>query len=126
MPFIGPNAECRIDGKGEHGLAEINWELSKEKTPKEEVGKDRATGFTSGPLMVIWSGQALAKQDGSWGIDWDNWCKLDQEKPAVFSTPGRKERLSGCVVDTVGSAYTRSDGRYVKDISGKAIDHRHE
>ena len=129
MGYIGPNAEVRIDGIGEHGLAEISWEVSNEKSPVPHIGHKTAVGFTSGMFTVTWSGQAFARPDGSFGIDWDGWCRSDGdagEKAGVFSTSGRKERLIGMVVDTVGNGYQREDGKWAKDISGKALDHSYE
>lgn len=118
--------EVRIDGKGKHGLAEFSFEKNKEKAEIWEIGELQNTGYTSAPLSITFTGQAIAKQDGSWGVDWDSWCDNDEEHAVVMSTVGRKDRLTGVVIDTIGTSYTREDGRLVRDISGKVRLHTYE
>jgi hypothetical protein len=126
MGKIGPNAELRLDGVTEHGIAEISFEISKEKTPTTAIGKDIVTGFTTGPVLYTFSGQAIAFPDGTFGINYDGWCKDDEEYAGAFSCSGRKERFVDMVLDTVGTSYNRDDGKLVKDISGKFADHSYE
>lgn len=123
---IGPNAQVRVDGKGEHDLTTINWSKQKPKEPVVPIGKDVADRYTSGPKMVTWDGEAVSRPDGTFAIPWDTICDNDQTIPLVFSTTGRTERLLGACVDEVGNAYQREDGRWVKSVSGKAFDHRYE
>lgn len=121
---IGPDAQVRVDGKGEHDLANINWTKSKEKNPFVPIGKRVADRYTTGPKMVSWDGEAIARPDGTFAIPWDNICDNDLVIPLVFATAGRVERLMGACVDEVGNTYQREDGRWAKAISGKAFDHK--
>ncbi len=123
---IGPNAQVRVDGKGEHDLASINWTKSKEKTPFVPIGKTVADRYTVGPKGVSWDGEAVARPDGTFAIDWDGLCDDDLTVPLVFSTSGRTERLLSACVDEVGNAYQRDDGRWAKSVSGKAFDHKYD
>lgn len=122
---IGPNAQVRVDGKGEHDLASINWTKTKTKTAFVPIGKDVADRYTVEPKMVEWDGEAVSRPDGTFAVLWDVICDQDQTIPLVFSTSGRTERLLGACVDSVGNAYQRDDGRWAKSISGKAFDHQY-
>lgn len=122
---IGPNAQVRVDGKGEHDLITLNWTKSKPKEPVITIGKNVADRYTTGPITVTYDGEAVSRPDGTFAISWDAICDNDQTVPLVFACSGRTERLLGACVDEVGNAYQREDGRWVKSISGKAFDHKY-
>jgi hypothetical protein len=121
---IGPNAEVRVDGKGEHDLGTFNWTVTKTKEPFVQIGKQVADRYTVGPKLITWDGEATCGPDGKFRVDWDGICSNDLVIPLVFSTAGRTERLLGACVDEAGNAYQREDGRWVKSVSGKAFDHQ--
>ena len=122
---IGPDAQVRVDGKGEHDLVSFNWEKTVEKTPVVVIGKEVADRYTSGPKLVTWDGEAVARADGTWAIPWDDICDNKLVVPLVFSTSGRTERLLGACVDSVGNSYQREDGKWAKALKGKAFDHKY-
>lgn len=123
---IGPNAKVRIDGKGEHDLTSINFDISKEKTPYTPLGKDAPDRYTSAPKTVTWSGDVQCRPDGSTAIDWEDLCTNDKTVPLVFEAGIKKERLVDACVDSVGNAIQREDGKWTKSIAGKALEHRWE
>lgn len=126
MSRVMQRYEVRIDGVGQHGLAEIGFEKSKEKTPVFQIGEDEAVGYTSGPKTGTFSGQAISKPDGTWGLDWDAWLDDDEERTVALAASGRTDRLTGAVLDSLGESYSREDGRRVRDISGKFTKHSYE
>jgi len=122
---IGPNAEVRVDGKGEHDLIDIDWTITKTKNPVTVIGKQVADRYTTGGLVVEWTGTAISRTNGSFAIDWENILKNDLDVPLVFATNGRTERLEGACVDSIKNAYDRESGKWQKEMSGKAFDHNH-
>ena len=121
MAIIGPNAELRIDGKADHDVATISWEMSKEKTPKPAIGEDVVSTFTA-PATVTYTFSATvrAKSDGSFAIDWENWCSGNTSKALVVSYGTSTWRLVNCVVDSVSVSHeAEGDGGLAKEISGK-------
>lgn len=123
MPVTGPEALIRVQGKEDHDIGEVNWEINKEKTPYVPVGKQVLDRFTAGPAVYTCTFTVQPKPNGTFGIDWDGWCKNDEEWPVVVVLGTRTERFTGVVIDSVGKAYTREDGRTAVDISGKFKDH---
>lgn len=118
---IGPDAEVRVDGKGEHDIITLNWTESAEKTGVTPIGKKYVDRYTSAPVSVTWDAEAVSRPDGTFGIDWNSLLRDNLVVPLVFRTAGRTERLNGVAVDEVGNAHQREDGRWTKSLSGKAM-----
>jgi hypothetical protein len=118
---IGPEAEVRVDGKGEHDLITLNWTVSAEKTGVTPIGKKYIDRYTSAPVSITWDGEAISKPDGTFSIPWESYAIDNLTSAMVFRTAGRTERLRGFAVDEVGNAYQREDGRWTKSLSGKAM-----
>jgi hypothetical protein len=118
---IGPEAEVRVDGKGEHDLITLNWTISAEKTGVTPIGKRNIDRYTSAPVSITWDGEAISRPDGTFAIPWESICIDNLVVPLVFRTAGRTERIRGACVDETGNAYQREDGRWTKSVSGKGM-----
>ena len=119
MGTIGPNAQVRVDGKGRHDLATLEWKISKPKKPFTQIGDTSPDRYTSGAAEYSFSGEVQSRPNGTFAIDWNGWCTNDLEKPLVCKTSGRTERLVDAVIDEVGSSVKKDDGTFTKSISGK-------
>jgi len=126
MGTIGPNAKVRVQGASRHDLISITWTMSKTKTPFTQIGDKEPDRYTAGPLEYTFSGEAQSGPTGAFAINWDLWCKEDQEHPLVCTTAGRTERLMGVIIDEVGSTIDNGDGTFKKSISGKFKSIAHE
>ena len=67
---IGPDAQVRVDGKSDHDLGTFNWTVTETKEPFTPIGSRVADRYTSGPKVVVWDGEAVAKPDGKFVIPW--------------------------------------------------------
>lgn len=119
MGTIGPNAQVRVDGRGRHDLATLEWKVSSPKRPFTQIGDTYADRFTAGMVECTFSGEVQSRPNGTFAIDWDTWCLENGEHPLVCRTSGRTERLVDVVLDEVGSSIKREDGTFTKSIQGK-------
>ncbi len=122
---IGPDAKVRVDGKGQHDLASINWTVTRELESFGQLGDDEDDRYTSGPKRVEWDGEVQCTPSGKFAIPWDENLDLKKTFNLVFSTVGRTERLLSVGVTSISNAYQREDGKWVKSLSGKALSHKY-
>lgn len=125
MPLLGPNAQLRVQGREEHDVGSLNWDRTQDNSPFVPIGRTRADRFTAGPLMVTWTAEVECKPGGGTAIDWEGWQDRREDHPIVVSLGTRTERLVGCVIDSVGNAIAKGDGKWSKSIKGKAADHKY-
>lgn len=122
---IGPDAQVRVDGKGVHDLATINWTATRELEPFGQIGADEDDRYTAGPLRIEWDGEVQSGPNGAFAIPWDDHMKNKRTFNLVFATAGRTERLLVVGVTSVGNAHQREDGKWTKSISGKALSYKY-
>lgn len=119
MGSIGPNARLRVQGKEDHDMGTFNWEVNKEKTPYIPIGKDEYDTMTTGPTGYTWNAEIQTNSTGDTAIDYEAWCKLDEEHPIVATNGTRTVRAVAACIDTVGEAIEREAGTWTVSVSGK-------
>ena len=121
---IGPRAEVRVDGKGDHDLISVEFNKSKPKSPVVKIGDTEVSSYTAAAATAVsWSGEVVSRPDGTFAINWDDILDNDLVIPMVMSTSGRKERMTNATVDELGTSYNVEDGRLARSISGQAGKH---
>lgn len=122
---IGPKAQIRVDGKSEHDIGTFNWTVTQELEPFGQVGADEDDRYTAGPRRIEWDAEVQARPDGSYAVPWD--ANMEDKKTfnLVFATAGLTERLLSVGITSIGNAYDRESGKWIKSLSGKALSHKY-
>ncbi len=123
MAVIGPNAKLRVDGREEHDVGTLTFELGGENTPFTPLGKDAPDRYTNGIITISWTAEIEIRPDGTYAIDWEGWKTRKEDKTLVVTMGARTERLLGCVIDSIGNNLTRADGKWMCSVKGKALRH---